>query len=103
MSSLISATPKTPCTSTLRVSAAIAMASATWSTWIGGIVRAFATDSSGEDATGVCGAGGGGNADPRARRKPEGVGRPGGTLRWTVADKSSKAAIGDVSGRKWGW
>ena len=100
MSSLIPATSNTPCTSARRVSAAIAMASATWSTWIGGIVRALATDSSGEDDTGVCGTGGEGNADPRARRKPEGVGRPDGTLRWTVADKSSKAAIGDVRGRK---
>lgn len=64
------------------------IASATWSTWIGGIVIVFAMDTNGEGGTWVVVGCGGGNADPRARRMPAGVGNPLGALAWMVAERS---------------
>jgi hypothetical protein len=70
------------------------IASATWSTWIGGIVNAFATESSGDVGA------------PKSvvdelsdRRTLDGVGSPVGTLRCIVDDKSKMVANGVVNGR----
>ena len=63
------------------------------------MVSAFATASSGDGET---------NEPPEGRgvipasdrRTLDGVGRGLGTFAWTVADRSRRAASGDVSGRK---
>lgn len=39
------------------------------------------------------------NADPRDRSMLAGVGMEEGTLEWRVAERSRRAAAGDVSGR----
>lgn len=91
ISSRILLTPTTPRTSRTGSSAA-QMASATCSTWIGGIVSAFATDSRGDEVPVA-----------RERRMREGVGRCAGAAECSDADRSRSAAMGEVSGRWCGW
>ena len=72
------------------------IASATWSTWMGGMVRALAMESNEEPIwldEGVA------YTDPSDLRMLEGVGTPGGKFLWMAADKSKRAAAGVVRGR----
>lgn len=67
---------------------------------MGGRTRAFAIDSKGEDPTGDEDDDDMGNAVESVRRRFEGVGSPGGSLAWTTEERSSRAAAGEVKGRK---
>jgi hypothetical protein len=42
-------------------------------------------------------------AESRTRKIVEGVGKPGGSLEWTVAERSRRTARGDVMGRWCAW
>jgi hypothetical protein len=68
------------------------MASATCSTWIGGIVSAFAIESSDDPSAGE-------KAELSDRRMRDGVGTLEGAFECKVADRSRRAATGDVIGR----
>lgn len=60
---------------------------------MGGRVSALAIEFSGEEPTL------GGKADPSDRKKPDGVGIFAGTFECKAAERSRRAATGDVKGR----
>jgi hypothetical protein len=68
------------------------MASATCSTWIGGIVSAFAIESRDDPPAGE-------KAELSDRRMRDGVGILEGAFECKDADRSRRAATGDVIGR----
>jgi hypothetical protein len=68
------------------------MASATCSTWIGGIVSAFAIESRDDPPAGE-------KAELSDRRMRDGVGILEGVFECKDADRSRRAATGDVIGR----
>jgi hypothetical protein len=99
MSSRIADTPSGPRTSVRAGLSASTTASATWSTWMGEIVSAFAIDARGDCAPAPAPD----IALAAARSVPAGVGIPCGTLPWMTADASRRTASGEVSGRKCAW
>lgn len=74
----------------------VQIASATWSTCMGGMIRALAKESNGEP---IWLDEGDAEMDPSDLRRLEGVGRPWGIFLWTAADKSKNTAAGVVRGR----
>lgn len=94
-------TSTTPLTSFLE-SRASQIASATWSTCIGGITRAFAIDSRDEELNPAVLLPNKPEKD-KDRRTLDGVGIPRGNFRCSVEDRSSRAAAGVDRGRWCAW
>ena len=84
---------------------ALQIASATWSTWIGGTVRAFAIDARGDGSKSVASSFTPGLevADANERNTLLGVGIPLRAFLCNTEDKSNAVAIGVVKGQKCEW